>query len=106
MSKAKGILAVLILVGIAACAPGGQRSAGPAATGPGAGTTSGVPWADYAPEVRTRIDGLLAAKDCRGLQAEFNQADANNQATMSRTGHNNAALMDYIDIGMRSAGCY
>jgi succinate dehydrogenase/fumarate reductase flavoprotein subunit len=105
MSKAKGILAILIFVGIAAFVLGG-RSANPAPTAPGAGTTTGVPWSDYAPEVHTRIDGLLAAKDCRGLQAEFNQADANNQATMSRTGHNNAALVGYIDTGMRSAGCY
>jgi uncharacterized membrane protein len=106
MSKARGLLAILILVGIAAFVFGGQRQGGSGSTAPGGGATSNVPWSDYAPEVHARIDGLLAAKNCRALQAEFDQADANNQATMSRTGHNNAALMGYLDVGMRSAGCY
>lgn len=66
---------------------------------------SGVPWEDY-PSVQSRIDGLAAAKDCAGLQAEFDTADANNAATEQRTGHNNADLMGYIDEALRSAGCY
>lgn len=53
-----------------------------------------------------RIDALASSKDCDGLQAEFNTADANGAATMSRTGHNNALLMGYIDSKMRAAGCY
>ena len=65
-----------------------------------------VPWSDYAPAVRTRIDGLAAAKDCAGLQREFDQADANNQSTMSRTGHNNSDLMAYIDWQEKRAGCH
>lgn len=67
---------------------------------------SGVPWEDYSPTVRTRIDALASAKDCAGLQAEFDIADANNAATRERTGHNNADLMSYIDKKMRKAGCY
>ena len=67
---------------------------------------SGVPWGDYDASVRTRIDAMAVAKDCSGLQAEFDQADNNNAATMTRTGHNNAALMGYLDDKMRAAGCY
>lgn len=66
----------------------------------------GVQWADYAPSIRSTIDAEAASRDCAALQASFNSADANNVATMTRTGHNNAALMVYIDGGMRSAGCY
>ena len=72
----------------------------------GCASKGDVPWEDYAPVVRTRIDGLGAAKDCAGLQVEFNNADANNQVSLNRTGHNNAALMAYIDDLMRKAGCY
>jgi hypothetical protein len=67
---------------------------------------AGVPWSDYAPTVRTGIDAAAAAKDCGALQTAFDNADANNVATMTRTGHNNAALMGYIDAVMRAAGCY
>lgn len=67
---------------------------------------SDVPWADYASDLRGRIDALAAAKDCTGLQSEFDIADANNDATMARVGHNNADLMGYIDGVMRAAGCY
>lgn len=65
-----------------------------------------VPWEDYSPAVKQRIDGLVANKDCTGLQEEFDNADANNEATMSRTGHNNADLMAYLDEQMQAAGCY
>jgi hypothetical protein len=65
-----------------------------------------VPWRDYAPAVKSRIDTLRENKDCRSLQAELNAADANNEATRSRTGHNNASLMGYIDWSLRNAGCY
>lgn len=69
------------------------------------GSGSGVPWGDYDPSVQQRIDTLARAKECAALQSEFDLADANNAATMSRTGHNNAKLMAYIDDKMRSAGC-
>jgi hypothetical protein len=65
-----------------------------------------VQWEDYAPSVKTRIDDLAAQKDCDALQSEFDNADANNEATMARVGHNNAQLMGYIDFLMRNAGCY
>lgn len=69
------------------------------------GSAGGVPWGDYDPSVRIRIDALTVTKDCPALQAEFNTADAGNQVTMNRTGHNNAELMEYIDDQMRTAGC-
>lgn len=65
-----------------------------------------VPWGDYDASVKARIDELGAESDCAGLQDEFDNADANNDATMNRTGHNNADLMGYIDEWMREAGCY
>lgn len=65
-----------------------------------------VPWADYEVTLQAQIDDLTAAGDCAGLQAAFDTADANNDATMSRTGHNNADLMTYIDESMRLAECY
>ena len=67
---------------------------------------TGVPWGDYASGVQARIDAMATDADCAGLQAEFDQADANGDATMDRTGHNNAELMKYIDGKMRAAGCY
>lgn len=70
------------------------------------GAAQGVPWADYAGGVQSHIDTLKAQRDCAGLQSEFNNADANNAATMSRTGHNNAEMMKYIDSAMSQVGCY
>lgn len=69
------------------------------------GPAAGVPWGDYAPAVRQGIDAAAAAKDCATLQTAFNNADANGAATMTRTGHNNAELMKYIDTQLKAAGC-
>lgn len=63
-------------------------------------------WDDYAPSVKQRIDAAIAGKKCAQLQSEFDQAEANNEATMARLGHTNADLMGYIDQGMQQAGCY
>lgn len=89
---ALSLLVVLILAGCKAT--------------PTTAPVAGVPWSDYSPTVQTGIDASAAAKDCPALQTAFNQADANGAATMTRTGHNNAALMAYIDDKMRGAGCY
>lgn len=70
------------------------------------GSDSGVPWDDYSPDLRERIDDLGDTADCAALQDEFDAADANNAATKARTGHNNAGLLAYIDAVMRDAGCY
>lgn len=83
----------------------------PTTTQPGGATVrpqanESVPWSDYAPGLQARIDSLGDAADCSGLQTEFDTADANNQLTQNRVGHNNADLMAYIDDTMREAGCY
>ena len=66
-----------------------------------------VPWTDYGPEVKTRIDSMAAAKNCPGLRAEFDTADENSDATLAGTGtYDNVALMSYIDDKMRDAGCH
>lgn len=93
------LIGVIVLIAIAAVSAGSPKSPTPA-------TTSGVQWSDYAPGLQSRIDGLATQKDCTALQTEFDTADANNQATQTRTGHNNAKLMAYIDDKMRTAGCY
>lgn len=65
-----------------------------------------VEWADYDASVKTTIDDLETAKDCAGLQSQFDIADANSEATMNRAGHSNAKLMGYIDEALKAAGCY
>lgn len=93
------------LIGIACLALIGCGSPSRATPAPAA-PEAGVPWGDYSPDVKTRIDGLAASKDCTALQDEFNTADANDAATRTRTGHGNTELMTYIDGRMRAAGCY
>jgi hypothetical protein len=95
----------LLVLARAACgttpAPGGT-TAQQGTTAP----VSDVQWTDYAPGLQARIDALATAKDCTALQDEFDVADVNNDATLARTGHNNAHLMGYIDDKLRAAGCY
>ena len=68
-------------------------------------TRTSVPWEDYSPTVKANIDALMDSKDCVGLQKQFDITDSNNDATMSRTGHNNAMLMMYEMEAMKIAGC-
>ena len=77
-------------------------------SGCGGGPTSSsvVPWEDYAPTLKSDLDQLATDINCAELQSQFDVADLNNQATMDRTGHNNADLMGYIDSLMQNAGCY
>lgn len=70
------------------------------------GSDPKMDWKNYSPDVKQRIEGYTASKDCAGLQREFDTADANNDAQRSRTGSNNADLMGYLDDLMRDAGCY
>jgi hypothetical protein len=90
-----GIAIVLVLVAVAG---GGLRG--------GTSSGSGVPWEDYNASLKGQIDSLARSRDCAGLQAQFDAADANHAATPARTGHNNAELMKYIDGKMSAAGCY
>lgn len=96
----RGVYAILTVTALLAIGCGAPKHT--AAPAPAAG----VQWSDYAAGVQGRIDALAASKDCDGLQAEFDAADANNAVTLNRTGHNNAELMSYIDGQMRAAGCY
>ena len=65
-----------------------------------------VDWSGYHPSVKDRIDRLAAAHDCAELQREFDTANANSDAQRNRAGRGNALLMDYIDVKLRSVGCY
>ena len=70
------------------------------------GGEDSVPWDNYAPSVQSRIQSMIAAENCAGLQREFDSADANDDATRRRTGIGNSALMAYLDEAMADAGCY
>ena len=74
--------------------------------GAAAPAVASVQWADYAPGLQGRIDGLATAKDCAALQKEFDVADKNSEAVKARTGHGNAELMKYLDATLKGAGCY
>lgn len=71
-----------------------------------ANDTSGVKWSDYSPTVKARIEELIQAADCSGLQAEFNIADQNDAAQRNRVGVGNADLMNYINSSMSDLGCF
>lgn len=64
-----------------------------------------VPWEDYDASVKVRIDELIAAGDCAGLQDQFDAAWANSDQTRDRTGHGNEGIMRYINDAMTAAGC-
>lgn len=105
------VIAALLLTGCSTSAGTTTPATTPAASTPAEPTPaepvrSQVPWEDYDATVKTRIDDATEAGDCVLLQAEFDTADANNAATMNRTGHNNADLMVYIGEALELAGCY
>jgi hypothetical protein len=64
-----------------------------------------VPWADYPADLRGRIDALAAVGDCGALRDELNAANATNQATLLRSGHDNSRLIAYIGDQMRFIRC-
>ena len=74
--------------------------------GGGGGGSVGVPWSDYAPALQAKIDAMATAKDCEGLQAEFNQIGATNLAMRNRYGHGNFEVLKYIDDREREASCF
>jgi major membrane immunogen (membrane-anchored lipoprotein) len=75
-------------------------------TGCGSPDRAEVDWSNYAPNVKVVIDDLAAQGDCRGLQKQFDQAEANDDAQRARTGSGSAGLMTYIDEKLKAAGCY
>ena len=65
-----------------------------------------VRWGDYTPGLQAKIDAMSAAKDCNGMQIEFNQIGATNLAVRNRFGHGNVEILRYIDDKEREASCF
>ena len=63
-------------------------------------------WKDYAPSLQAKIDAMSNAKDCKGLQLEFNEIGATNLAVSNQFGHGNVEILDYIDNKERAASCF
>ena len=59
-------------------------------------------WSRYDSSLKSRIDNL----DCKGLQKEFNMAEANSDRQRDRTGSGNSDLMTYIDAKIQEKSCY
>ena len=66
----------------------------------------GVAWKDYAPGLQAKIDAFAIAKNCDGMQAEFNQIGATNLAERNKFGHGNEEVLKYIDGKEREANCF
>ena len=98
-------LLVLVVAMVFSCSASLSRSTTQSAT-PTQAALPSVPWKDYAPTVKTRIDEAASRRDCAALQKEFDTAFTNDAATRSRTGHGNSDLMEYIDRMLRDSGCY
>ncbi len=67
---------------------------------------SKVPWENYHPEVKERIETMHAAGNCAGLQVEFDTAYDNDAAQRARTGTGNSHLLNYIFDLQEDAGCF
>lgn len=59
----------------------------------------------YSATVKTRLDKLIEAKDCDGLQAELATAKVTNAAKKRLDGSGTADLVAYIEYGLDKAGC-
>jgi hypothetical protein len=62
-----------------------------------------VDWVNYAPEVRTRING---EHDCEPLEREIKLAKENDEAQRERFGDGNEDLVMYIEAVMWREGCF
>ena len=76
------------------------------AAGCGTSGATTVDWENSLPGLQALIDSQAAAKDCRGLQAQFDLADRGDKRMTERVGSGNADLMRYIDDKLKAAGCY
>ena len=100
---------LLLILPLSACGGPSSQSATSEATSESISVPvvkESVPWSDYSPTLKSDLDSLASAMNCQELQSQFDIADQNNQATIERTGHNNADLMGYIDSLMQNASCY
>jgi hypothetical protein len=68
-------------------------------------TGEAVQWTDYPAELQVTIERHVAAADCDGLRTELRSANATNQATLVRTGHDNARLIAYLGDQLRALRC-
>jgi hypothetical protein len=59
----------------------------------------------YSTTVKRRLDALIKAKDCDGLQAELATAKATNAAKKRLDGSGTADLVAYIKYGLDKADC-
>jgi hypothetical protein len=74
--------------------------------GSGTTTTTVVAWRDYEPGLQAKIDAMALAKDCDGMQLEFNEIGGTNLAVRNRYGHGNLEVLNYIDAKEREANCF
>lgn len=107
-----GSIALVVLIAVSAGGQDAENKSGPATEEAQKqepiqdGLSTDVDWENYAPSVKRRIDSMAERKNCQGLQQEFETAEANNDAQLSRVGDGNSDLMAYIDEQMSAAGCY
>ena len=59
----------------------------------------------YSTTVKTRLDGLIKAKDCDSLRAELATAKAVDEAKRKSWGSGSQDLVAYIRWGMDKADC-
>ncbi len=77
------LLAALVLpLSLAACGGGSDAKS--------------IDWGSFDADTQAHIEELVAAKDCEGMQASFDVADAKGES----------GVMSYLDDAMESAGCY
>jgi hypothetical protein len=72
----------------------------------GSTTSLVVLWSDYEPGLQAKIDAMAVARDCDGMQLQFNEIGGTNLAVRTRFGHGNVELLMYIDGKEREANCF
>jgi hypothetical protein len=65
-----------------------------------------VAWRDYEPGLQAKIDAMAVAKDCAGMQLEFNEIGGTNLAVRNKFGHGNEEILQYIDLKERADNCF
>ena len=95
----------LLVVGAVLMAFATTACSGQTAATASAEPAAAVQWQDYTSDLQSSIDQLAVAKDCAGLLAQIDAAENNKDATIDRTGHDNAQLISYIHAAIATAGC-
>lgn len=81
-----------MIAAVVACSPSGTDA-------------SDVPWEQYAPQVRDRVEQAIDAEDCDAMSDEFWSASDGTDAHRAKWGEGNGELMAYIDEAMDAASC-